>query len=198
MQTLTSALDRARRLHGGRLAVIDRERTFTWTEFCDRVARAAAVLEGLGVKRGDRYALLCRNTFRSNELLYAGYWLGAVPVPINYRLAPPEIRYILDNASCKALAVEATFLDFLKAELLAPWRDNALLVAETKQGSPLRQYEALMADAKRRGAARVSGSPTATSSPIRSRPRSSPASSRTTSVCTRRRCSTLLTCSAWA
>ena len=159
MQTLTSALDRARRLYGPRKAIVDRERSFTWTEFCDRVARAAAVLQGLGVKRGDRYAVLCRNTFRNNELLYAGYWMGAVPVPINYRLAPPEIRYILDNAACKVMAVETVFLDFLKAEPLAPWRDSAMLVAETPQASPLRQYEALMAkaapapmhDARRRG-----------------------------------------------
>ena len=125
MQTLTSALDRARRLYGGRVAVVDRERTFTWNEFCDRVARAAAVLQSLGVKRGDRFATLCRNTFRNNELFYAGYWMGAVPVPINYRLAPPEIRYILDNAGCRVLAVEPVFVDFLKADSLAPWRDRA-------------------------------------------------------------------------
>jgi long-chain acyl-CoA synthetase len=147
MLTLTSAIDRARRLYGRRKAIVDRERTFTWNEFTDRVARAAAVLQGQGVKRGDRYAVLCRNTFRNNELLYAGYWMGAVPVPINYRLAPPEIRYILDNAGCKVLAVETVFLDFLKAEPLAPWRDSAMLVAETPQDSPLRQYEALMAKA---------------------------------------------------
>jgi long-chain acyl-CoA synthetase len=148
MLTVTSALDRTRRLFGHKTAIIDRERSFTWTEFIDRVARAAAVLQSLGVKRGDRYAVLCRNTFRNHELLHAGYWMGAVPVPINYRLAPPEMRYILDNAGCTVLAVEAVFLDFLKAEPLAPWRDSALLVAETPQDSPLEQYEALMAQAQ--------------------------------------------------
>jgi long-chain acyl-CoA synthetase len=148
MLTINSALDRTRRLYGHKTAIIDRERTFTWLEFIDRVARAAAVLQSLGVRRGDRFATLCRNTYRNNELLYAGYWMGAVPVPINYRLAPPEIRYILDNAGCTVLAVETVFLDFLKQEPLAPWRNSALLVAETPLDSPLKQYEALMAKAQ--------------------------------------------------
>lgn len=147
MLTLTSALDRARRLYGPRRAIVDRERIFTWNEFIDRVARAAAVLQSLGVKRGDRYAILSRNTFRHQELLHAGYWMGAVPVPINYRLAPPEIRYILDDADCKALAVDIVFLDFLKAEPLVSWRNKALLVADTPQDTPLPQYDALLAEA---------------------------------------------------
>src|SRR5690606_1322852 len=147
MLTMTSALDRAYRLHGQRLAVVDRERNFTWNEFVDRVARAATVLQGLGVRRGDRYGVICRNTFRHYELLHAGYWMGAVPVPINYRLAPPEIRYILDNANCKALAVESVFLDCLETEPLAPWRERALLIAETPQESRLAQYEDLLAGA---------------------------------------------------
>src|SRR5690606_41228444 len=104
MLTMTSALDRAYRLHGQRLAVVDRERNFTWNEFVDRVARAATVLQGLGVRRGDRYGVICRTTLRPYELLHAGYWMGAVPVPINYRLAPPAIPYILAHANRKALA----------------------------------------------------------------------------------------------
>jgi acyl-CoA synthetase (AMP-forming)/AMP-acid ligase II len=41
--------------------------------------------------------------------MHAGYWAGAVPAPVNYRLAPPEIAYVLDNAECELLIVEDIF-----------------------------------------------------------------------------------------
>lgn len=103
MLTLTSMIKRTLRLYGEQTAVLDQEGSYTWRQFADRVARAASVLQALGVAPGERFAILCRNSFRNAELMQAGYWLGAVPVPINFRLAPPEIAYILDNAECRTL-----------------------------------------------------------------------------------------------
>ena len=100
---MVSAMDRARRLYGARPAVVDDEGTFTWGAFVDRARRAASVLDGLGIGEGDRYAILSRNTFRNAELMHAGYWSGRIPVPVNVRLAGPEIRHILDDSDCKLL-----------------------------------------------------------------------------------------------
>ena len=144
MLTLTSTLDRAVRLYGHRPAIIDAERTYLWHEFADRVARAAAVLGDLGVRQGDRFGILSRNTYRHAELINAGYWMGAVPVPVNIRLAAPEIRHILDDAECKILAVEDALWAMAEAEELAPWHDRLLHVSPRRADTGVAQYEALL------------------------------------------------------
>ena len=88
---LVRALQATIRHNGPRPAILDGDRSFTWTEFGGRVARAGA-LHSLGIRRGARFAILSRNGFRVEELKWAGLWLGAVPVPINVRLAPPRSR----------------------------------------------------------------------------------------------------------
>ena len=129
MLTMSSALDRCRRYYANNPAVVDAKGQWTWTEHLDRVARLAGALQALGVKRGDSFATLSRNTFRNFELLHAGYWMGAVPVPVNIRLAAPEIAYIVDNAGAGVVAVDAPFLSLLEHEAMAPWRDRAIRVA---------------------------------------------------------------------
>ncbi len=147
MLTLVSAMDRARRLYGARPAIIDRERNFTWSEFLDRAARAATVLRDHGIRPGERFAILSRNTFRNAEMVHAGYWLGAIPVPVNIRLAAPEIRFILDDAECKLVVVEDAMADLARAPELAPWRDRIIFQSPEPADVEWPQYEALLADA---------------------------------------------------
>lgn len=128
MLTMRSALERAQRLYGANTAIIDAERRFTWSEHMDRVVRLATVLEDNGIGKGDRFGVICRNTWRHCELLHAGYWNGSVPVPVNYRLAPPEIQYILDDADVTRLFIEDTFEPLLGAGEFAPWRDSAICI----------------------------------------------------------------------
>jgi acyl-CoA synthetase (AMP-forming)/AMP-acid ligase II len=147
--TMSSALDRARRYYSHKKAIVDPEGTWTWGEHLDRVARAAGALRAMGIGPGDAFGLLSRNTFRNCELVHAGYWMGAIPVPVNIRLAPPEIRYILDNAGAKVIGVEDVFLELLDSEALAPWADTAFCVSkEPPAGADLPHYEALIADAE--------------------------------------------------
>ena len=150
MLTLVSAMDRARRLYGARPAIIDRERTYTWSEFVDRVGRAATILGDHGIGRGDRFGILSRNTFRNAEMVHAGYWLGAVPVPVNIRLAAPEIRFILDDSECKLLVVEDAMADLAMADELGPWRSRIIhqsAEATAPADAAWPQYEALLAAA---------------------------------------------------
>ena len=128
MLTMRSALERAQRLFGANTAIIDKERRFTWSGHMDRVMRLATVLQDNGIDKGDRFGIICRNTWRHCELLHTGYWNGSVPVPVNYRLAPPEIRHILDDAGVTQLFVEGTFLPFLDADEFVPWRDRAICI----------------------------------------------------------------------
>ena len=148
MLSLPSALDRTLRLHGARPAIVDAERTFTWRQFADRVARAAGLLKQLGIERGDRFGIVSRNTFRHAELITAGYWMGAVPVPVNIRLAPPEIGFILKDADCRIVAIEDVFWDLAGSDALAPWRGRLLYVSPDRAAHDVAQYEALLATAE--------------------------------------------------
>ena len=146
MLTLTFMLDQTVRLYGQRTAIRDSERNFTWIEFADRVARAAGVLHSLGLRRGERFGIMSRNSFRFAELNYAGYRMGAVPVPINYRLAPPEIESILDDAECRLLAVDDAFRDFIESDELSPWRERMFWVCAAAMDTEEAQYEKLLAE----------------------------------------------------
>jgi long-chain acyl-CoA synthetase len=128
MLTMRSALERTQRLYGANTAIIDADCRYTWTEHMDRVMRLAAVFRDTGIGKGDRYAIICRNTWRHCEFLHAGYWNGSVPVPVNYRLAPPEIRYILDDAGISRLFIEDAFLALLDSDEFEPWRDTAICI----------------------------------------------------------------------
>src|SRR3972149_9480992 len=86
------------RIHGRRPAIVDDEGSFTWAELGNRVARAAGVVRDRGLRRGDRFAVLMRNSFRPAAVFWAGSWSGAIPVPINWRLSPLEIADILEDS----------------------------------------------------------------------------------------------------
>jgi fatty-acyl-CoA synthase len=96
------------------LALADDERRLSWSAFEARVARAAGWLDALGVGAGDRVAILLRNRTAYLELLFAAARIGAITLPINLRLAPREIAYMLDD--CRPCAV---FHEAEAAELLA-------------------------------------------------------------------------------
>ena len=147
MLTMADLLERAARRYGNRIAIIDGEWKKTWSEYVDRIARAAGVLTSMGIGAGDRFGIISHNSYRHAELINAGYWMGAVPVPVNYRLAPPEIRYLLEDADCRMLAVEDAFLGLLETEELTPWRNRVLYLSLEKADVDLQQYEILMEDA---------------------------------------------------
>src|SRR5689334_23306773 len=92
--------------------------TLTYSAFAQRIAAAARALKSeLGVTRGDRVAILSLNHPDYLVLLYACARLGALLVPLNWRLAVPEQVFILADASVKALVVEhgfATVIDPLR------------------------------------------------------------------------------------
>src|SRR5262249_48272099 len=85
-------------------------RTITYAALAIRIAQAARALKSqLGVGRGDRVAILAANHPDYLVLLYACARLGAMLVPLNWRLAVPEQVFILSDASVKALVVEDGF-----------------------------------------------------------------------------------------
>lgn len=90
-------------------ALLDAERSFTWTELDQRVNRLANALLAMGLGKGDRVALLLENCLEIVELLYATARTGIVAVPINFRCVANEVGYITDNCEAKAFFVHDIF-----------------------------------------------------------------------------------------
>ena len=114
METPLTPLEFARRalkLHADREAVVDGERRFTYAQFCRRVDRWSIALKRLGVDPQDRVATICPNTHRHLEQFYAIPQLGAVIVPINYRLSADDFVYVVAHSGAKILCVHSDYLD---------------------------------------------------------------------------------------
>ena len=85
---------RARTLHGSREAVVDGQNRWTYEAFFDRRDRWSSVLRRMGIREGDRVAYISPNIHAQLESYYAVPQLGAVLVPINYRLSDRGVRSI--------------------------------------------------------------------------------------------------------
>jgi fatty-acyl-CoA synthase len=95
----------------GKTAVVCGERRFTYAQFSERVARLAGALRGAGVQSGDRVAFLTQNCHRLLEAYYGVLEAGAVLLPLNFRLAPHELAYILNDAGASMLFVGKEFVE---------------------------------------------------------------------------------------
>jgi long-chain acyl-CoA synthetase len=115
MFALTQGLRRAAQTKPNGIATHFAARHRTWQQTVDRVSRVAGALYALHVRPGDRVAILALNSDRYFELMYALPWIGAVMVPLNTRLAGPEIEYILSDSGAVALMVDATMSHHLTA-----------------------------------------------------------------------------------
>ena len=102
---------RTRKLYGEREGVVDGDLRLTYEQFFDRCDRWSAALQGMGVKKGDRVAYIAPNTHEQLESFYAVPQIGAVLVPINYRLTADDFVYITTHSGAKVLCVHPDYLD---------------------------------------------------------------------------------------
>ena len=102
---------RARRLYADREAVVDGDERFTYAEFLDRCDRWSSALQALGVGHGDRVAYIAPNTHSHLEAYYAVPQIGAVLVPINYRLLPDDFEYIINHCGAKIVCAHPDYFD---------------------------------------------------------------------------------------
>jgi fatty-acyl-CoA synthase len=117
METALTPLEfmrRTRRLHGSREAVVDGDLRLSYAQFFDRCDRWSQVLqERYGVRPGDRVAYLAPNTHAQLESFYAVPQIGAVLVPINYRLIADDFAYILKHSGAKVVCAHPDYLDMI-------------------------------------------------------------------------------------
>ena len=130
------------------VALMDKDRSFTYPAMNKRVNQVAHSLTSLGLEKGDKVAVFLENCIEIVELFLATAKTGIIMVPINFRLAGPEVEYIVNNSDAKAFVVHDQF-----ADTIGPIRDkltnipaeNYVMVGQTEAG--YREYEDFIKDA---------------------------------------------------
>ena len=100
---------RAVRLYADKTAVIDGQNRYSYRQFEERVHQLAHTLLALGVKKGDRVCILSPNSHFFLEVFYGTSLIGAVLVPLNYRLVAADHEYILNHAGVTVILADSDY-----------------------------------------------------------------------------------------
>src|SRR6202022_3262475 len=137
---------RARKLYGDREGVVDGDLRLTYEEFFDRCDRWSVALQGMGVKQGERDAYIAPNTHEQLESFYAVPQIGAVLVPINFRLTAEDWVYITSHSGAKVLCVHpdhVAAVDGIRDQL--PNVEHFVVLGKSDGRKGWIEYEAAMA-----------------------------------------------------
>ena len=110
MVALSAAVDYHARVSPDRLALIYGRERLSYAGLAQRLRAAAGLLAARGIAKGDVVAVLMKNSAAFIELALAASHVGAVLLPINFRLAAEEVGYILEHAGAKLLFVDEELL----------------------------------------------------------------------------------------
>ena len=136
------------RLNPQKIGTRDSRRTLTYAQWNSRACQLANALLGLGLRKGDRVALLAYNRVEWMEIYIGLAKAGLVAVPINFRLVTPEIKYIAEHCDAHALIVQdalASQVEPLRGTLAIP--DEAWIYIGDSTPSGWTSYESLIARA---------------------------------------------------
>ena len=106
---------RARRLYPQREAVVDGPRRFSYAQFLERCDRWSRALQELGVGVGERVVVIAPNSHAMLEQFYAVPQIGAIIVPLNYRLTGADFRYMIEHCQPAVVCVHQDFIGTLEA-----------------------------------------------------------------------------------
>lgn len=123
----------------GKCVLKDANRSFTYAQAQSRIEKLGAALYDLGLKKGDKVAVLMENSIEMVELYIAAAQTGLVVLPINFMLVANEIEYILNHSQAKAIIIEEEFAPIIDSvrkdlEFIIP---NGYMA---KSDSPLEGY----------------------------------------------------------
>lgn len=143
----TDFLDRAVDVYGDVVGVIAHDGTeYTYDEFGERVDRLAAALTRLDVEFGERVAVLSPNTHWFLESLYAINRLGAVSVPLNYRLIADDYEYILDDCGATVVIADHEYAGEIETIRQGIPTERFVAHGANRVDGDWREYETLIAE----------------------------------------------------
>ncbi len=108
-ETVLDAIRRHARDKGGNTVYWTPSRIWTFAALDEASSRISQGLKSLGIGPGDRVACLTKHTADCVALVLAANKIGAVCMPVNWRLAPPEIDYIVENGQARLMMADAAF-----------------------------------------------------------------------------------------
>jgi len=146
---ISDFLRRAAKLYPSKTAIVDGSRRFSYRDYQERVNRFAHALLRLGVREGDRVCILSPNSHFFLESYYAVPQIGAILVPLNYRLAAADHEYIINHAGVKAVIADYDYtgvVDSIRPSLSSV---EHFIVAQDEGPAPdgWVSWETLIADA---------------------------------------------------
>ena len=121
-------------------------RSITWAQLDRRVTALAGALHRRGIGFGDRVMILMLNRPEFIEATLAANRLGAIAVPVNFRLTPPELAYLVDNCGAGVLITEPVLAPIAAAVRAATSVLSTVIVAETPSDEVVVGYEDLVAE----------------------------------------------------
>ncbi len=146
---ITQGLKRALQVNRDGTATIDHERRHTWGEFAERVARLAGALKKLGLETDGRIAILAFNSDCYLEYFFAAQWAGGIIVPLNVRLASPELVYMLNDAGVAILVVDTSFTTLLPKLLPhSPTIQHVIVIGDDALPENALRHEEMIASAE--------------------------------------------------
>ena len=151
METPLSPLEfarRTRRLYPRRDAVVDGDLRLNYEEFFGRCDGWSSALQALGVREGDRVAYIAPNTHAQLESFYAVPQIGAVLVPLNYRLIADDFAYLINHSGARVVCAHSDYLDVVDS-IRPQIPDVSLFVALERGRAGWLDYETLVAEAPR-------------------------------------------------
>ncbi len=138
---LTQAAQRYR----DQTALVWGQESWTWAELNARVDALSAALSARGIGKGDVILVISRNSNQMFESMWATYKLGAVWVPCNFRLTPPEVAYLASASGARVMLYEDIFpehVDAVQAE--ADHLDEVVCIGSAREGEI--DYEAIVSE----------------------------------------------------
>src|SRR6266513_2180198 len=139
---------RTRKLYPEREAVVDGPLRLNYREFFDRCDAWSAALQTLGVKEGDRVAYIAPNTHAQLESFYAVPQIGAVLVPLNYRLIADDFAYMIEHSGARLVCADADFLETVES-IRSKIPNVSSFVALSGNRPAWLDYETLIAESSR-------------------------------------------------
>jgi fatty-acyl-CoA synthase len=128
----------------------DKFRKMTFKQWNERSCRLANALSKLGVHKGDRFAILAYNCVEWLEIYAAAAKGGQICVPIMFRLAPPEMEYVINHAECRAFLVAKDFVqtaNAIRGKLSTISKENYIYWGDDKTPEGYQHYESIIAGA---------------------------------------------------